>query len=97
MKTKTIFRRYPSGEVIALFPELPDDLAGRLCLSYQHTGQHSGADCCGVIHSTRAASPAEYASLARELEGRGYALQVIHRTPQNAQRVRLLAMQPARA
>ena len=61
-----------NGEVIALFPTLPASTSDRsLVESYAHVGQHGPADL-GIIHDTRPATPAEYASLKRELEGPPY-------------------------
>ena len=74
MKTKVIFRTWKrTGEVIALFPEIPHDRAGDFCLSYMHTGQHGAASPC-LDWITRPATPDESAPLRRELEGIGYNL-----------------------
>ncbi len=70
--TVMIFRKWRSGdrEIFALFPEIDE---GRgLCRSYQHIGQHSGADYVGCIYRSRAALPGEYAPLLKELQERGY-------------------------
>jgi hypothetical protein len=67
--------------VIALFPQID---AGRgMCSSYEHMGQHGGADYAGVIARTRRAEPDEYAALKRELEAApfGYRLIVRKRAP----------------
>ena len=69
---KTIFRVYPGGEVIALFPQISASLNGGLCASYMHIGQHDGANPEFVISRTRLATPEEYESLLRELEQIGY-------------------------
>jgi len=63
------------GEVIALFVNSNADNAGH-CQSYQHVGQHGAADCNGIIRESRPATPAEYASLKRELEGAPYHYQL---------------------
>lgn len=79
--TAVVFRVWKSGtgagDVIALFPGVNWD-AGHyaLCTSYEHVGQHGGANYASVIRRTRPATPAEYADLRRELEGIGYALDV---------------------
>jgi hypothetical protein len=46
MATDTVvFRKWRDGfGVIALFPEIPTDLYGRYCESYEAIGQHGGAD-----------------------------------------------------
>jgi hypothetical protein len=80
MKDKVIFRKWKdTGDVIALFPEQPADCAGRFCNSYEHVGQHGGADYYGVIQQTRPASKKESAPLARELRRIGYKLQPMKR------------------
>jgi len=69
-KLPVIFRAERSGEfkgqVTAVFPTLPADYRGRFMTCYAHIGQHSG---CGFdwYRSTRAAKPAEYSDLLREL------------------------------
>jgi hypothetical protein len=73
-KTKVIFRKFPDGEVIALFPEMPehDYLIG----SYMHVGQH-GTASKGIVQSTKLASPEEYNDLFNELSGMGYNLKIV--------------------
>jgi hypothetical protein len=70
-----IFRVWPKAEgggVIALFPTIPGSARDRYSVeSYQHVGQH-GAASMDIIHRTRPATPAEYASLKRELERAPY-------------------------
>jgi hypothetical protein len=82
MSDKVIFRKYPQGDVIALFPRIPFDNRGNLCLSYsyQHLGQHGGADFAWVIDQTFLATPKEYASLAKELRDIGYKLEIAKKT-----------------
>lgn len=68
---------------IALFPTLTWNYSGTECGSYEHVGQHGGADYAGVIERTRPATPDEYAALKRELEGAPfyYRLKVCRRKP----------------
>jgi len=91
-RTWVVFRVWmwgcQKGEVIALFPLLFSDGAGRFCESYMHVGQHHGADYDGVIAETRAATYEEYEGLARELEQIGYKLYIRKRAP----RYELVAM-----
>lgn len=81
--TIVVFRKFKDGEIIALFPKLRADVAGKFCLSYLHQGQHGGADYQGVIDDTTKANPSEYYDLARELESIGYILNIRlgHKTP----------------
>jgi hypothetical protein len=76
-----VFRRWddPSGDVIALFPEIPADIEGQYCLSYEHVGQHGGADYRNVIANTVPAPVKEAARLARELELIGYRVMPVRR------------------
>ncbi len=84
-KTKVIFRVL-DGEVVALFPELPDSATTwRTCDCYARIGQHAGADPWLVIGNSRPATPDEYAALKRELEDVPYEynLDVVKRHTQN--------------
>jgi len=75
--TRVVFRRWPKsqgGGIIALFPDISSDYAGRFCLSYEHIGQYGGADYQGVIRMTK---PVRENS--EELGGRGYNLKIIYR------------------
>lgn len=90
-----IFRVWPKkegGGVIALFPTLPGSTQDWYSVtSYEHVGGHGHADM-DLVNATRLATPAEYASLKRELESGpyGYKLKVYERaTP--AMRRKLLA------
>jgi len=74
MKTKTIFRTFHTGDVIALFPEVPSDGWGHNCMSYQHVGQHGGASP-ELSFCTRPSTPDEIAPLKAELERIGYTVE----------------------
>lgn len=75
-----VFRRWKeTGDVIALFPELPADNLGRYCISYEHIGQHGAADYCLVIRQTLPATPDESAALAAQLTHIGYRLRPVQR------------------
>ncbi len=79
-ETPVIFRVYPDGEVIALFPTIPSSFINRYNVTaYTRVGQHGGADYNLVIRSTRRALPLEYAGLAEELQKRGYNVKVYAR------------------
>jgi hypothetical protein len=69
-----VFRVFKKGgDVLALFPHETWDGRGH-CASYQHIGQHSGADYAHCIQATRPARPSEYRALKTELERIGYRL-----------------------
>ena len=75
MGTPVIFRKWPKregGDVIALFPTLVGDMSPYTCMSYEHVGQHGGADPQEVVWATKPAKPAEYADLMAELKSIGY-------------------------
>jgi hypothetical protein len=74
-RTNVYFRVFPTGDVIALFPDDPHDQSGREINSYQHVGQH-GAASRDLITELRPATKAEYAPLHAELERIGYSLRV---------------------
>ncbi len=69
---KVVFRKYPDGELIALFPNLPGGPG--LVTSYMHIGQHGDASMTVVKSQTSPATRAEAAELANELESIGYRL-----------------------
>jgi hypothetical protein len=68
-----VFRVFPEGDVIALFPTRKER-AGTI-LSYQHLGQHGDASSA-LIKELRPAFPEEYASLLSELKDIGYRLHI---------------------
>jgi hypothetical protein len=79
-KTVVVFRLYETGELLALFPGLPySDVHHEQCMSYQHVGQHGGADYNHCIRQTCRALPHEYEPLKKELEAIGYNLNVRER------------------
>ena len=85
-KTVVQFRKWKdTGEIIAIFPELPaTNHPSGGCMSYMHVGQHGA---CGEIgHCTIATTPEEYAPLMRELESIGYNLRVVKRRTVHHQR-----------
>lgn len=76
--TKVIFKRFPEGDVIALFPALPGTRDPySTCMSYMRTGQHGHAST--DLFTLPPAQPAEYADLQRELESLGYTLRISRR------------------
>lgn len=81
-KTAVIFRKWrkrADGGVIALFPEIPCDAYRFYVMSYEHMGQHGGADYAGVMFQTLPATEEEFITLKRELERLGYNLAVYQR------------------
>jgi hypothetical protein len=82
-KDIVVFRKWKDGfGVIALFPEIPTDLYGRYCESYETVGQHGGADYWGVVMNSRSANSEESTDLAEELTRIGYQLRVINKASQ---------------
>ena len=72
--TKMIFRTWRNGEVIAIMPEIPYDIAGNYMMSYMHVGQHGASSSCP--HNTRLATADEIQPLKRELERIGYRVSI---------------------
>lgn len=64
-----IFKRWPDGQIIALFPE--QDEKHDCCLSYMHHGQHAPASRA-LIDELPDATPEQAESLRRELARIGY-------------------------
>jgi hypothetical protein len=93
MKTKTLFRTFHTGDVIALFPEIPADRHGHHCASYQAIGQH-GAASPDLSHCTRPATPDEIAPLAAELERIGYTIAPVCRVSSAMHQARRAAAAP---
>lgn len=86
--TDVIFRVFPEGDVIALFPAQAYDSKPHRCMSYQKLGQHGGADV-DLISKLRPATPQEYAPLKAELESQGYHLRVKLRSHRGHYRARI--------
>lgn len=73
--TQVIFCKFPEGDVIALFPDMPEG-AGMIN-SYQHIGQH-GAASVELLHELPEAGINEFMPLLKELIGIGYKLEVMN-------------------
>jgi hypothetical protein len=71
-----VFRKFDGGDIIALFPHEDYNNDGSLCLSYQHVGQHAGADYNACMKITVPATEQEYKPLLNELVKIGYDLKV---------------------
>lgn len=89
--TKVIFRKFPDGELIALFPELPATPDSSFCLCYVHIGQHSAATP-DLVRTTKRATESEAAPLKAELERVGYTLRVLKRFPAGSHQTRKKAL-----
>ena len=63
--TRAVFRKYPDGQIIALFPDIPWSEDGSVT-SYMHVGQHGPAYYKPVIDTTTHASEADYSALPAE-------------------------------
>ena len=93
-KTKVIFRQWPNGDVIAMFPEIAVDTVGFNCQSYMHVGQH-GAASPSLVQDTKPADMKDKAviNLIAELEKIGYNLEVIKRFRYEHQKIRMAMYQ----
>ena len=85
-----IFRKWRGdGEVIALFPQIPADNGGLLCLAYERVGEHGAASIPVVIRQTRLATQEEYRQLLEYLQHRrGYRLRVMRRVTRHDVEIR---------
>jgi hypothetical protein len=77
IKTPVIFRKYPDGNVIALFPE--KDNFTQPILSYQRNNPPGMVCYSEKIMMTIPARVNEYSELAKELTLQGYNLRVINK------------------
>ena len=78
-QTEVIFRKYRDGEILALFPYLPEFRYGT-CLSYAHIGQHCTAHFSDWVNQSKLATPEEYKDLFNELTNViGYNLKILNR------------------
>ncbi len=70
--TRAVFRKYPDGQIIALFPDIPWSRYRGEVTSYMRLGQHGAADYKHVVATTRPATEDEYLDLLAELKQVGY-------------------------
>ena len=87
-KTKTVFRIWPDGDVIALFPQIAATTGGYECQSYMHVGQHGAADIGVITKRTRLAKPKEYRPLLKELRQIDYNVKIAKRCTYKDQQIR---------
>lgn len=74
-KTIVLFRMFPDGEIVAVFPEVAGSLGE--VVFYAHVGQHGSGPFEHIMDITRAAKASEYDDLKKELtEHYGYDLDV---------------------
>ena len=79
--TEVIFRKFKDGEIIALFPYIPE-FRYTTCMSYMHIGQHGTAHL-NLIRTTKLATESEYLDLFTELENQvGYKLRILGIAPE---------------
>jgi hypothetical protein len=71
MTTPLVFRTFPEGDTIALFPTIPATQPGEDCESYMHIGQH-GAATPDLVRFTHQATQAQANELMQELVTIGY-------------------------
>jgi len=79
MSTLVTFRKFPEGDVIALFPKLLEgqDIHGnQFILSYMNIGQH-GSAIDDLVDDLSPATIDEYSDLKAELFAIGYELEVL--------------------
>ncbi len=64
-----------SDDIFAVFPNITGNMDPNTMMGYAQVGQHSAVHM-GYVDESRLATPEEYASLKKELEGIGYVLDV---------------------
>jgi len=96
-QTLVIFRRWrDTGDIIALFPELPSDCQGWFCDAYERVRQHGGADFHGVVQATKPVAVDDATDLIEELTRIGYRLKPIKRASQRVHESRRAAARAIR-
>lgn len=88
IKTKTVFRAYGDGTVIALFPQIGATKTGELCQSYTLGNRRSLATIKLVLNRTRLARPREYKPLLTYLKRIGYNPLIAKRCTQKDKKIR---------
>ena len=86
--TKTIFRVFKWGGIIALFPEEIGTNDPETCLSYMHNGQHGSASV-RLVEKTKPANIHQIDALKEELESIGYTVRVVKRFTRKDYQARL--------
>lgn len=67
------FRAYrDNGEIIAIFPAMPESLNGYRCAVYAHMGGHAATNPQDMVAMTKPATEEQYTDLLRELVSIGY-------------------------
>lgn len=73
-----LFRWYPHGEAIAVFPSQVGSPCGHRCVAMVYNAQPHSVDFESVIQTTRPAVRKEYARLKKQIEqNHSYALAVV--------------------
>ena len=78
-KTDVLFRKFKTGELIAIFPGIPGTNKWyKDCMSYMSCGHHGACDL-SIINQTLKAKTEDIRDLVKELEALGYNLNHIPR------------------
>ncbi len=64
---KTLFRKYPSGEIVAVFPDEPGEPDGSQAVAFVLAGGFFACDPVAIIADTEPATPQEAARLRKVL------------------------------
>jgi len=80
---RVVFRRMSSGEIYALFPEIPASNNPDECLSYTRKNGYRPISYAEAVQQSTAAKPREYGRLFKELSEEGYDLIITHRAKQH--------------
>ncbi len=81
-KDIVIFRKYPDGTPVAIFPEIPADVDGSLCVAYMYSPlpeeslRQDAASCTIVMRETEPLPRGESKAIKKSLEYLGYNLEV---------------------
>lgn len=76
-KTKVVFRQFPDGDIIAIFPYVAYNFDPTLCMSYQTVGQHGACDKALIQELSQVTDFEGLQSLKSELKSIGYNLKEV--------------------
>lgn len=86
-----IIRKFPEGDLIALFPTVPGTSDPGTCLSYATVGQH-GVASVDIPQRTKPATTRESRALLKELCRIGYKPRLVKRFTATHRRARIAAL-----
>jgi hypothetical protein len=66
-----------TGEIVAVFPEVPTDISGKFCKCYSSLSRFGSVDYTDLSHKTKIAVSKDYNRVHDTLLGLGYCLNIV--------------------